>query len=674
MFGRLTWSAIPFDQPIVMGTCATVGMVLLTVFLLVTFKGGWPYLWREWITSVDHKRIGAMYMILGLVMLVRGFSDAIMMRTQLALAAGHAQGYLPPEHYDQIFSAHGTIMIFFVAMPFVVGLMNFAVPLQLGVRDVAFPKLNSVSFWLTASGVLLVNLSLFVGEFARTGWLAYPPLSELAYSPGVGVDYYLWSLQLSGMGTLLAGINLTTTILKLRAPGMGYSRMPIFCWTALASNLLIVAAFPVLTATFAMLLLDRYCDFHFFTNELGGNPMMYVNLIWIWGHPEVYILILPAFGVFSEVVATFSGKPLFGYRSMVLATMVICVLSFMVWLHHFFTMGAGADVNGFFGIMTMIIAVPTGVKVFNWLFTLYGGRIQYTVPVYWAIGFIVTFVIGGMTGVLMAIPPADFVLHNSLFLIAHFHNVAIGGVVFGAMAGYTYWFPKAFGFTLNERIGKAVFWCWFIGFYLAFMPLYALGLMGATRRMQHYPDTHWQPLMLVALAGAVVILLGIALTALQLVVSIRQRRVHPDRTGDPWNGRTLEWSVSSPPPAWNFTHMPNVEHTDAYWHMKEEGVAATTPPDTFADLHVPRGSPVGIFLAFFAVILGFALIWRIDWLAGVGLIGAVVVVLREAWKTDLEVRVPAEEVAAFEHAHATRVSGTSGGAFGPKVVPSGERP
>jgi cytochrome o ubiquinol oxidase subunit I len=652
MFGRLSWSAIPFDQPIVMGTCGTVGVVLLSIFILVTVKGWWPYLWREWITSVDHKRIGVMYMILGLVMLVRGFSDAIMMRTQLALAAGHAEGYLPPEHYDQIFSAHGTIMIFFVAMPFVVGLMNFAVPLQLGVRDVAFPKLNSVSFWLTAAGVLLVNLSLFVGEFARTGWLAYPPLSELAYSPGVGVDYYLWSLQLSGLGTLLSGINLTTTILKLRAPGMSYSRMPVFCWTALASNLLIVAAFPVLTATFAMLLLDRYCDFHFFTNELGGNPMMYINLIWIWGHPEVYILILPAFGVFSEVVATFSGKPLFGYRSMVLATMVICVLSFMVWLHHFFTMGAGADVNGFFGITTMIIAVPTGVKVFNWLFTLYGGRVQFTVPIYWTLGFIVTFVVGGMTGVLMAIPPADFVLHNSLFLIAHFHNVAIGGVVFGAMAGITYWFPKAFGFRLNERLGKSVFWCWFIGFYLAFMPLYALGLMGATRRMQHYPDTHWQPLMVVALAGAVVILLGIVLTVVQLVVSIRQRHANRDRNEDPWNARTLEWSIPSPPPAWNFTQLPSVQGTDAYWQMKEQGTARRSLPSSFVDLHLPRNSPVGVFLAFFAVISGFALIWRIDWLAAVGLVGAVAVALRESWKTDLEIRVPAQEVAAFEHAHA----------------------
>jgi cytochrome o ubiquinol oxidase subunit 1 len=651
MFGRLTWSAIPFDQPIVMGTCATVGVVLLTIFVLITAKRDWPYLWREWITSVDHKRIGVMYMILGLIMLVRGFSDAIMMRTQLALAAGHAQGYLPPEHYDQIFSAHGTIMIFFVAMPFVVGLMNFAVPLQLGVRDVAFPVLNSVSFWLTAAGVLLVNLSLFVGEFARTGWLAYPPLSELAYSPGVGVDYYLWSLQLSGLGTLLSGINLTTTILKLRAPGMGYKRMPVFCWTALASNLLIVAAFPVLTATFAMLLLDRYCGFHFFTNDLGGNPMMYVNLIWIWGHPEVYILILPCFGVFSEVVATFSGKPLFGYRSMVLATMVICVLAFMVWLHHFFTMGAGANVNAFFGIMTMIIAVPTGVKVFNWLFTLYGGRLQYNVPVYWTLGFIVTFVIGGMTGVLMAIPPADFVLHNSLFLIAHFHNVIIGGVVFGAMAGYNYWFPKAFGFKLNERLGKAVFWCWFLGFYLAFMPLYALGLMGATRRMQHYPDTHWQPLMLVALAGAVVIFLGIALTVVQLVVSIRQRHANRDRTGDPWNARTLEWSIPSPPPAWNFTRLPSVERIDAYWHMKEEGNGRRAPTGSFVDLHLPRNTPVGVFLAFFAVILGFAMIWRIYWLALVGLAGAVAVALWQSWKTDRETRVPAEEVAAFEHAH-----------------------
>src|SRR6185437_5735106 len=349
-----------------------------------------------------------------------------------------------------VFSAHGTIMIFFVAMPLVIGLMNFAVPLQLGVRDVAFPVLNSVSFWLTASGALLVNASLIIGNFSRTGWLAYPPLSELAFSPDVGVDYYLWSLQISGIGTLLAGINMVTTILKLRAPGMIYFRMPVFCWTALASNMLIIAAFPILTATLAMLILDRYLGMHFFTNDAGGSAMMYVNLIWAWGHPEVYILVLPVFGIFSEVIATFSGKPLFGYRSMIVATLGICVLSFMVWLHHFFTMGASADVNAFFGVMSMVIAVPTGVKVFNWLFTLFHGRVRFTTPVLYSIGFMVTFVVGGMTGVLLAVPPVDFVLHNSVFLIAHFHNVIIGGVLFGAFAGYNYWFPKAFGFTLDE--------------------------------------------------------------------------------------------------------------------------------------------------------------------------------------------------------------------------------
>src|ERR1700760_4366384 len=402
-----------------------------------------------------------MYIVLALIMLVRGFADAIMMRSQQAIAAGGAQGYLPPEHFDQIFSAHGTIMIFFTAMPLVIGLMNFVVPLQLGIRDVAFPTLNSVSLWLTASGILLINVSLVIGEFAKTGWVAYPPLSELQFSPGVGVDYYLWALQISGVGTLLSGINLATTILKMRAPGMGYGRMPIFTWTALASNLLIIAAFPILTATLGMLLLDRYLGFHFFTNELGGNAMMYINLVWAWGHPEVYILVLPAFGVFSEVIATFSGKPLFGYRSMAIATMVI--------------------------------AVPTGVKIFNWIFTMYGGTLRFETPLLWAIGFILTFVIGGATGVLMAIPPADFQLHNSLFLVAHFHNVVIGGVVFGAFAGYTYWFPKAFGFRLHDGLGKAVFWCWFVGFWLAFLPLYVLGLAGATRRMQHYGNVEWQP-------------------------------------------------------------------------------------------------------------------------------------------------------------------------------------
>jgi cytochrome o ubiquinol oxidase subunit 1 len=654
MFGKLSLAAIPFNQPIPMAASLMVIVGVLFVLGLITWKGWWPYLWREWLTSVDHKRIGVMYVLLALVLLLRGFADAIMMRSQLALAAGGAQGYLPPEHYDQIFTAHGTIMIFFVAMPFVVGLMNFVVPLQLGVRDVAFPVLNAISFWLTASGALLVNISLVVGEFARTGWLAYPPLSELQFSPGVGVDYYLWALEISGIGTLLAGINLVTTILKMRAPGMTYMRMPVFCWTALAANMLIVAAFPILTATFGMLLLDRYVGMHFFTNDGGGNMMLFINLIWAWGHPEVYILILPAFGVFSEVIATFSGKALFGYRSMVLATLAICVLSFTVWLHHFFTMGAGADVNAFFGIMSMIIAIPTGVKVFNWLFTFYRGRVRYEVPVLWAIGFMVTFVIGGLTGVLLAVPPADFVLHNSLFLVAHFHNVIIGGVLFGGMAGYAYWFPKAFGFTLDRRLGAVSFWCWLIGFYLAFMPLYIVGLMGMTRRMQHYADLRWQPYLIVAEVGAVVILCGIVATIAQLVVSIRRREQHRDRTGDPWNGRTLEWSTASPPPEYNFAVLPQVESLDAFWALKQRG--PVVPAAHYESIELPSNSPNGFVTAFFAVVTGFALIWHIGWLAILGLVCAALTLVAFGWMERVEKEVSGEQLAAAER---TRLQGAT---------------
>jgi cytochrome o ubiquinol oxidase subunit I len=648
MLGKLNWHAIPFNEPLAMAASLMIVVGILAILGLITRKGWWPYLWREWLTSVDHKRIGVMYVLLALVLLLRGFSDAIMMRTQLAMAAGGAAGYLPPEHYDQIFSAHGTIMIFFMAMPFMIGLMNFVVPLQLGVRDVAFPVLNSISFWLTAAGALLVNVSLMVGEFARTGWLAYPPLSELAFSPGVGVDYYLWSLQISGVGTLLAGINMVTTILKLRAPGMTYMRMPVFCWTALCSSMLIVAAFPVLTATFGMLLLDRYAGMHFFTNDGGGNFMMYVNLIWIWGHPEVYILVLPAFGIFSEVIATFSSKQLFGYRSMVLATLAICVLSFMVWLHHFFTMGAGADVNAVFGIASMVIAIPTGVKLFNWLFTLYRGRVRFEVPVLWAIGFMVTFAIGGMTGVLQAVPPADFVLHNSLFLVAHFHNVIIGAVVFGAMAGYYYWFPKAFGFTLHRGLGVASFWCWFVGFYLAFFPLYAVGLLGMTRRMQHYADLSWQPYMIVAEGGAVVILCGIIATIAQLVISIRTRESRRDLTGDPWNGRTLEWSTASPPPAYNFALLPQVSSLDAFWAMKQR--AAASPPGLYPAIEVPRNSANGFLTALFAVVTGFALIWHIWWLAILGLTSVAVILVAFGWMQRIPVEVSGEQLVADERA------------------------
>ncbi|MER8365644.1 cytochrome o ubiquinol oxidase subunit I [Mesorhizobium sp. M1348] len=652
MLGKLSWDVIPFDQPLPMIASAVVALAILGVLAWVFLAGHFPYLWREWITSVDHKRIGVMYTLLALLMLLRGFSDAIMMRSQQALAF-QAPGYLPPDHFNQVFSAHGTIMIFFGAMPFVIGLMNLVVPLQLGVRDVAFPTLNSVSFWLTATGALLVNISLVIGEFARTGWLPYPPLSETAYSPGVGVDYYLWAVQIAGVGTLLTGINFVTTILKMRAPGMSYLRMSMFCWTSLAASLLIVAAFPVLTATLAMLTLDRYFGFHFFTNEAGGNMLMFVNLIWAWGHPEVYILVLPAFGIFSEVISTFSSKPLFGYRSMVAATLFICIVSFMVWLHHFFTMGAGADVNAAFGIATSIIAVGTGVKIYNWMFTMYGGRIRFATPMLWSLGFMVTFVIGGMTGVLLAVPPADFLLHNSLFLVAHFHNVIIGGVLFGAFAGYTYWFPKAFGFRLHEGWGKLAFWLTLIGFYATFVPLYAVGLLGMTRRMQHFDVPAWYPWVLVAGAGMLITTAGVVAQIIQLVVSIRQRAALRDATGDPWDGRSLEWATPSPPPVFNFAALPHVEGEEPYWNIKQRAREQNRLRDEpeYEPIEMPRNSPTGFICAFFATVMGFALIWHIWWMVALGALGAFATFVIFAWRDIPEYVIPAAEVARIDRAN-----------------------
>ncbi|NRB56565.1 MAG: cytochrome o ubiquinol oxidase subunit I [Salinicola sp.] len=656
MFGKLSLDSIPFEQPIIMVTAAAILFGGALLVGLITYYRKWGYLWREWITSIDHKKIGVMYFLVALVMLIRGFADAIMMRTQQAIAAGGAEGYLPPEHYDQIFTAHGVIMIFFVAMPMVIGLMNLVVPLQIGARDVAFPFMNNLSFWLFAVGVILVNMSLVIGEFAKTGWLAYAPLSELKYSPGVGVDYWIWALQISGIGTTLTGINFFVTILKMRTKGMSLFRMPIFTWTALCTNVLIILSFPILTVTIALLTLDRYLGMHFFTNDMGGSQMMYVNLIWAWGHPEVYILILPAFGVFSEVIATFTKKRLFGYKTMVWATVVIAFLSFTVWLHHFFTMGAGADVNSFFGIATMIIAIPTGVKIFNWLFTMYRGRIQFTTPVLWTIGFIITFTLGGMTGVMLAVPGANFVLHNTLFVIAHFHNVIIGGVVFGMMAGFTYWFPKAFGFTLSEKWGKRSFWCWLIGFYVAFMPLYALSFFGAMRRMQSYEQTEWQPLMIVAWFGAVIIACGIACIVIQLVVSIRDREKNRDLTGDPWDGRTLEWSTSSPPPNYNFAYLPDVASIDSYWEMKQQpGGFKRELATKFEDIHMPRNTAEGPIMSLFALFFGFALIWHIWWLVAVGAIGMFVTFMFRIFNNDTDYHVSAAEVERTEREYHKRL-------------------
>ncbi len=642
IFGRLTLHSIPYDVPILVGTFAVVALGGLALFAAITYFRLWGYLWKEWFTSVDHKRIGVMYIVLGVVMLLRGFADAIMMRTQQALSFGGSEGYLPAEHYDQVFTAHGVIMIFFVAMPLVTGLMNFVVPLQIGARDVSFPFLNNFSFWMTVGGVVLTMLSLFVGEYARTGWLAYPPLSGITYSPDAGVDYYIWGLQVAGVGTTLSGINLIATIVKLRAPGMTMMRMPVFTWTALCTNVLIVASFPILTAVLALLSLDRYVGTNFFTSDFGGNPMMYVNLIWIWGHPEVYILVLPAFGVYSEVTAAFTGKRLFGYTSMVYATICITILSYLVWLHHFFTMGSGASVNSFFGITTMIISIPTGAKLFNWLFTMYRGRIRYELPMMWTVAFMLTFVIGGMTGVMLAVPPADFILHNSLFLIAHFHNVIIGGVVFGMFAGISYWFPKAFGFRLDPFWGKMSFWFWVVGFYFAFMPLYVLGFMGVTRRLRHFEDPSLQIWTFIALFGAVLILFGILSFLVQIFVSVRNREALRDVTGDPWNGRTLEWSTSSPPPAYNFAFTPVVHDLDAWWDMKRRGYVR--PLEGFKPIHMPSNTGAGIVLAGLATIFGFAMIWYMWWLAVLSFVALVAVAIGHTFNYKRDFDYPVDKI------------------------------
>ena len=650
MFGKLTLEAVPYHEPIIMVTIAGIILGGLAIAGLITYYSKWQYLWKEWFTSVDHKRLGIMYLILGMVMLLRGFADAVMMRGQQVMASAGSEGYLNAHHYDQIFTAHGVIMIFFVAMPLVIGLMNIVVPLQIGARDVAFPFLNNLSFWFTAAAVVLINVSLGVGEFAQTGWLAYPPLSGLEFSPGVGVDYWIWSLQISGLGTLLTGVNFFATIIRMRAPGMTMMRLPVFTWTALCANILIIASFPILTVTIALLTADRYLGTHFFTNDMGGNMMMYINLIWAWGHPEVYILVLPVFGIFSEVVATFCKKKLFGYTSLVWATVAITVLSFVVWLHHFFTMGSGANVNAFFGITTMIISIPTGVKIFNWLFTMYRGRIEFTSPMLWTVGFIITFTVGGMTGVLLSVPAANFVLHNSLFLIAHFHNVIIGGVVFGCFAGITYWFPKAFGFKLDDVWGKRAFWCWITGFFVAFMPLYVLGFMGMTRRVSQNIDPEFHGWLVVAACGAGLIAIGVLCQLIQVVVSIRDREKNRDWTGDPWGGRTLEWATSSPPPFYNFAIEPKVTGLDAFWEAKEDG-SAYRQPAKYAPIHMPKNSGAGVIIAAFSVVFGFAMIWHIWWMAIAGFIGMIATWIIHSFNDDVDYYVQVDEIERIEGQH-----------------------
>jgi cytochrome o ubiquinol oxidase subunit 1 len=646
MFGRLTADAFYHDA-LQMGAVYSTLLGGVALFFIITYFKKWTWLWKEWLTSVDHKKIGVMYTLMGLVMLLRGFADGMFMRSQQAIALGQNHGFLSPDHFSQFFSAHGTMMLLFVLMPIFVGLMNIVVPLQIGARDVAFPLINSISLWLTFTAISLIMISLGIGSFSISGWSGLAPLFETQYTPNSGVDYWMWAVQLGGIGTTLTGINFIVTIIKMRAPGMTLMRMPLFTWTALTTNVLIVLAFPVLTGGLFLLAMDRYLGMHFFTNDLGGNMMLWTNVFWMWGHPEVYILVLPAFGVFSEVVATFSRKGLFGYTSLVYATAVIMFLSFIVWLHHFFTMGNVPSVNIFFGIATMMIAIPTGVKVFDWLLTIYKGRLTLSVPMYWTIGFFVLFVVGGMTGVLMAVPPADFVVHNSLFLVAHFHNVLIPGAIFGYFAGINYWFPKAFGFKLDPKWGKRSFWGWALGFVLAFGPLYVLGFMGMPRRISHYTNPHWQPWLIVAWVGMALIGLGVLAMIIQFLVSIINRDKLRDETGDPWDGRTLEWMTSSPPPEYNFAVVPQVTGLDAFWKMKEDKTAY--PRDVnYEDIEMPKNRPHGFILGLLATTFGFAMIWYIWWLAIVSLVGIIGIVINIGFSEDVDFVIPAQKVQEIE--------------------------
>lgn len=649
MFGRLTLEAFNHE---ISQNIAVILMLLggLGIALLLTYLSKWKWLWKEWITSVDPKRIGIMYLIVSLTLFLKGFIDALMMRLQQALSVGDAHGFISSGHFQEIFSAHGTTMIFFVGMGVVFAFLNLIIPLQIGARDVAYPFLNALGFWLFAAAAMLNLTSLAIGKFSATGWLAYPPLSEIEYSPGEGVDYWIWLVQIAGVGSTLSGINFLVTILKMRCPGMTLMKMPIFTWSALCSMVLVIFAFPLLTVTLVLLTLDRYLGMHFFTAGGGGNAMMYVNLIWAWGHPEVYILILPAFGIFSEVVPTFSEKRLFGYTSMVWALIVITFLSFVVWLHHFFTMGASPNVNAFFGIMTMLIAIPTGVKIFNWLFTKYKGRVHFDTPMLWFFAFVLNFSVGGMTGVLLSAPPVDYQVHNSLFLIAHFHGMVIGGFLFGIFAGFTYWFPKVTGFFLNEKLNLYAFWCWFVGFLLAFMPLYMLGFMGATRRLDHYEaSTGWHSLFIIVGIGAFIILCGVSLQVYDLFTSIKNRKNNLDKTGDPWNGRTLEWSIPSPPPFYNFAIVPIVDQLDPLWAIKRG--QAPKQEKKYEDIYLPQNTPLGVYIGALSFVFGFAMTWYIYWLAILSLIGIVACVIVRLSSKDEHQLIPAADVKRMDEKH-----------------------
>ncbi|HKJ08257.1 MAG TPA: cbb3-type cytochrome c oxidase subunit I [Gammaproteobacteria bacterium] len=686
LVGRLALPQIPYDNPLVVGAFFFSLAIAVALAVGVTSAGRWGYLWREWLTTVDHKKIGVMYILVGMVMLFRGFIDAVMIRTQQVMAvgahsAGHLgalHGYMPPFHFDQVYSAHGAIMIFFAATPILVGLMNIVVPLQIGARDMAYPYLNAVGLWLTVAAAALVMLSLFVGDFSHAGWIGLTPLTELPYSPGVGVDYWLWSVQISSLGTTLGAINLIATIIKMRAPGMRWSRLPIFSWTSLSANIIAVTTFPVLTAALLLLTLDRYLGTHFFTAGMGGNLMLYTNLFWVWGHPEVYFLVLPAFGALSEIIPTFSGKPLFGYATMVLASFGIAGISWTTWLHHFFTMGAGPSINTFFSLATMTVGIFTGVKVFNWAFTMYRGRLRFDTPMLWAMAAVFLLLPGGLTGLMVAMVPADYQVHNSVFLVAHFHNM-IAVIAFAALGAISYWFPKVFGFKLDEPLGKRVFWYWVAGSLMVFVPMYLLGFMGMTRRLDYVSHPSWLPLLVLEEVGIGLYCIAAYYQVKQLYVSVRDR--HVNRVGaDAWGmARSMEWMTHSPVPFYNFAVTPRVHARDEWAWRREQGLTSLHP-DGFQDIHMPKNTAVPLILGGLSCALGFGLVWRIWWLSAVSLAAIMGTVIARAFEKDTDYVISAVELERLDAGHAASspepqtVGIVAGGGLASRQAPSSRHP
>jgi len=632
----------PMQEPMILAAAISIVVGAVVIVAGLTYFKKWGYFYKNWLSTVDHKKIGIMYIAVALLMLFRGGIDALLMRAQTAVPDN---GLLDAQHYNEIFTTHGLLMILFMAMPFVIGLMNIVIPLQIGARDVAFPRLNAVSFWLFAAGAGLLNLSFIIGGSPDAGWTAYFPLASTDFSPTVGNNYYSLALQLSGIGTLMTGVNFITTIIKMRAPGMTLMKMPMFSWSILITNIIIVFAFPVLTVALALMMFDRQFGTKFFAMQDGGMDMLWANLFWVWGHPEVYIVILPAFGIFSEIIATFARKNLYGYKSMVMSMVVISLLSFVVWAHHFYTMGHGVMVNSVFSITTMAIAVPTGVKIFNWLLTMRHGKIQFTTPMLYALGFIPIFTIGGVTGVMLAMASADYQYHNTMFLVAHFHYVLIPGTVFGVLAGYHYWWPKMFGFRLNEKLGKAGFWFIAISFNVTFFPLFILGLDGYARRMYTYSEsTGYGPLNMLSFVGALGLAVGFALIVYNIYYS--WKHMPRNEKADVWDGRTLEWATHSPVPEYNFAVVPTVTRLDEYWFAKKEGRDITA--GTIEKIHMPNNTGTPFWMSGFFFLAAFFAVFNLWIPAIISMLGVFGFMIHRSFEKDHGRYISVEEVMATE--------------------------